>query len=426
MAKYIVAETQDGYRPRGNLLRAWECMDHEYMVSGPADTGKTLCNLHKLNALLCLYPGSQAAIIRKVRATLPGTALQTFEKKVLSSSNSVRKLGGMHVEKYEYSNGSEIWVGGIDDPGKALGSERDFILTSQTEEFSLTDWETLTTRCTGRAGYAPFSMLFGDCNPGPPTHWIRQRELKGHLNVINTTHKDNPDIYDDDGNLTEQGKLRLAPLMKLSGSRYMRLFKGLWAAPEGAIYDIYDEERHKVKAFEIPRSWPRIVGIDPFGAYIGALWAAWDPQNKVLHIYREYKKPFGETTSGHVNNILRETGSEAVFAWVGGGPSERQARTDWNEYGIPLLTPPISEVWSQIDKVYDLLKNSALVIHDNLLELLSEIGSYQRVLKDGIPTESIENKDSFHLLDALRYLVAFLTAGEISEVVYEPVQIGNY
>lgn len=426
MSKYILAETETGYRPRGNLLRAWECMDHEYIVDGPADTGKTLCNLHKLNALMCLYPGSQAAIIRKVQRSMSGSVLQTFEKKVLASKNSVQKFGGEHVEKYIYSNGSEIWIGGMDNPDKVLSSERDFIFVNQVEELGLPDWEYLLTRCTGRAGNAPISMLYGDCNPGPPTHWIEQLRKQNKLTVIKTTHRDNPEIYSDDGNLTPGGKQRIGILAGLSGSRYSRLYQGLWAAPEGAIYDIFDEERHKVAAFDIPHFWPRVVGIDPFGAFVAALWAAWDPQNNVLNVYREYSKPFGETTGGHVRNIIQETGSETIFAWIGGGPSERQARVDWNAYGIPLIEPPISEVWIQIDKVYDLLKNNNLVIHDDCLNLLSEIGSYQRVMKDGIPTEQIEDKDRFHLLDCLRYLVAFLTAGDVSYIRYDPVRIIDY
>ena len=85
-------------------------------------------------------------------------------------------------------------------------------------------------------------------------------------------------------------------------------------------------------------------------------------------------------------------------------------------------------VWSAIDKIIQLLDASRLVIHSNCTDLLSEIGSYRRKLKDGIPTDTIEDKDTYHLLDALRYLVTFLTdmSGEQEQIVYNPVRIGNY
>lgn len=200
---------------------------------------------------------------------------------------------------------------------------------------------------------------------------------------------------------------------------------GLWSVGEGAIYDIFDETRHKVKAFDPPQLWPRFVGIDPFGAYVAALWLAYDPQNQVLNVYREYYQPFGITTTGHAQNVVNLSKGETIFAWVGGGPSERQARTDWTAAGVPLMEPPITEVWAQIDRVYNLLKTNSLVIHDSCPALLDEIGSYRRKMKDGQPTEQIENKEAMHLLDSLRYIVSWLSQPQEDpgEIVYNPVRI---
>lgn len=230
------------------------------------------------------------------------------------------------------------------------------------------------------------------------------------------------------GEITAQGVRTFETLDALTGARYMRLRKGLWAAPEGAIYDIFDEERHKVKSFQIPPLWPRTVGVDPFGAHIGALWLALDMQNQVLHVYREYCEPFGVTTPDHVANILRLSQGETIFAWVGGGPSERAWRADWTGAGIPLIEPPISDVWLGIDRVYKLLKDHALVIHDCCVNLLSEIGSYVRKMdRDGTITEKIEGKEKFHQLDALRYIVAWLTEPrETTSIVYPIERIGRY
>jgi len=78
--------------------------------------------------------------------------------------------------------------------------------------------------------------------------------------------------------------------------------------------------------------------------------------------------------------------------------------------------------------VYQLLRDFRLVIHDCCIGLLSEIGDYRRKLaKDGTPMETIEAKERYHLLDALRYVVVHLTEPpETAQVIYPLQQIGRY
>lgn len=411
----------------GGNDKAFYCTDPEVILAGPADTGKTLALLTKLHLIAAKYSDASCVILRKRLTDTHPTVLQTYIKKVINNCPWVTTYGGEKAQWFDYPNGSRIWVAGLDKSGKVLSAEHDIIYPNQAEELGLPDWETLLSRATGRAGHVPYPQVIGDCNPGPPTHWIRTRAKARALTFFESRHQDNPELFDREGNITEAGKQRLGALQRMTGSRLMRLYHGLWAAPEGAIYDILDEEKHKVAAFFPPLTWPRIVGIDPVGAYIAAVWAAWDAEGRVLNVYREYMEPFGETTAGHVKNILDLSQRETIFAWVGGGPSERQARTDWNGAGIPLLMPPIADVWAGIDRVYALLKDFNLVIHDNCPILLSQAGDYRRKLKDGEPTDKIEDKETYHLLDALRYLVAWCAAPlEGERVVYDPVRIGNW
>jgi phage terminase large subunit len=413
------------YLARGACAELLDCDDPEVIICGPAETGKTMAALSRLNRLAWQWPGMQGAIIRRTHRSMAGTVLQTFKDKVLAKGSPVRVLGGTNPDRYIYPNGSQLWVGGMDQPEKVLSAERDVIYVNQAEELPLDHWEFLSTRVTGRAGNVPNPQLIGDCNPAAPTHWIRQRSLAGNMRMIESTHKDNPTLYDARGKLTEQGKRTLARLDRLTGTRKMRFRYGIWAQPEGAIYEAFDEVRHKVPSKPIPALWPRVVGIDPFGARIGAVFLAFDPGQGILNVYDEYLEPFGITTPGHVAGLLKQARGQTIFAWVGGGPSERQARVDWAGAGIPLLEVPISDVWAGIDRVNQLLADFRLVVHDNCTHLLAEIGSYQRKLKDGVPTEAIQDKENFHLLDSLRYIVAWLTEpGERSEVVYRPVRIG--
>lgn len=394
------------YAPRGNIAQFMQCRDPEVIIAGPAETGKTLACCHLINAIADKYKGAQLAIVRQTYKSMSGSVLQTFEKVI--AGTGVEIYGGTRQEQYRYPNGSIVWVAGMDNPDKVLSSERDIIYVNQAEELSLEAWETLATRTTGRAGNTPYSQLIGDCNPSGSQHWILTRSaFGGPLTRFDTTHRDNPTLYNQrTGELTERGARTMQTLQSLSGARYKRLYLGQWAAPEGVIYDVFDADRHKVRAFTIPAHWARIVGVDPFGDCVAALWLALDPQSRVWNVYREYVVGFGATTEGHARAIREASAGEPVFFYVGGGPSERQARVDFAAYGVPLLPPSITDVWAQIDRVYAMLKAGQLVIHDNCPHLLSEITDYRRQLRNGTPVDgTIENKGAYHALDALRYAI---------------------
>ena len=99
---------------------------------------------------------------------------------------------------------------------------------------------------------------------------------------------------------------------------------------------------------------------------------------------------------------------ETIWAWFGGGPSERQQRVDFSAAGIPLTAPGVTDVWAGIDRVYNLLKEHRLLIHDCCVNLISEIGSYSRKKNksSGEFTDAIENKEAYHGIDSLRYAIA--------------------
>jgi phage terminase large subunit len=260
---YVMAEvgpdSTGGFCPRGGALALWRCRDHEVILSGPAETGKTFAALHKLDGLLWKYPRSQAVIVRKTLSSLYPTVLRTYLN-VLGPKSPVRFYGGEKPEWADYPTGSRVYFAGMDNPQKALSSERDFIYVNQAEELTLNDWEVLSTRCTGRAGNAPFPQMMGDCNPGAPSHWIRHRPS---ITLLTSRHEDNPTLFDDAGRITEQGKTSLAILDSLTGVRNARLRHGLWVAAEGTVYaEEWSEDRNLVTLAELPPRRRCVASVD--------------------------------------------------------------------------------------------------------------------------------------------------------------------
>jgi PBSX family phage terminase large subunit len=233
------------------------------------NTGKTFGDLYRLDTLMRSTPNASAVIVRKVRSDMNATVLQTW-RRIIAIKGGVETFGGEEAKFYTYPNGSRCYVCGMDRPGAALSSERDYIYVNQAEELALEDWETLSTRCTGRGCVAEYPMLFADCNPGPPTHWILKRPS---LRVLHSKHLDNPTLYDETGGLTKQGTRTMAVLDALTGVRRSRLFEGLWIAAQGTVY-AFDRRVHVIKREALPSIQRWVCGVD-FGYTNPFVWQRW-------------------------------------------------------------------------------------------------------------------------------------------------------
>lgn len=272
----------------------------ELMIAGPAETGKTWATLWFVDYFARAYPGAQITICRKLRSTMDGTVLNTY-RKVIAIRGGVTAYGGEKPEWYDYYNGSRVWIAGLDNPGKALSSERDLVYINQAEDLALDDWQTLTTRTTGRGGVAPWSMLLGDCNPGPPSHWIKHRKS---LTILESRHEDNPSLFHDDGTLTEQGERSMAILDDLEGVLKERLRYGRWVAAEGAVY-AFDVRKHVVDT--LPDGWEtrpkyRVIDFGYENPFV-CLWAVADSDGRLI-VYRQLYMS-GRTVDQHAETIRR-------------------------------------------------------------------------------------------------------------------------
>jgi hypothetical protein len=185
--------------------------------------------------------------------------------------------------------------------------------------------------------------------------------------------------------------------------RFNMFYRGQFERPESLIYSVYDPTTCDVEPFEIPKEWPRYVGLD-FGANNMALvWVAEDVAKAAYYVYRESLEG-GKTTAEHARQALELAVRERVIGWYGGAASEKQQRWDWGEQGVSIYEPMISDVEAGISRVYSLFKTRQLFVFKTCRRLRDELGTYQRVTDaSGLVTEKIKDKERFHLLDALRY-----------------------
>jgi PBSX family phage terminase large subunit len=385
------------YTPRGGCKDFFYCKDHEYIAEGPSETGKTIAACWKMHILALKYAGLNGAIIRKTQKSLYGSVLQTWDR--VTKDAPVVTYGGEKPEKYLYNNGSVIWVGGMDNSDKILSSERDFFYVNQAEELTLDDWEKLTTRTTGRGAIMPYTMTFGDCNPGGSKHWIRERAQGGKLKLIHTTHKDNPTIYNLDGTLTEHGQRAMDTLTGLSGVRRKRLYEGIWATSEGAVYDMFDASIHvKVRDEADFKQWG--LAMDAGYTHPAVILLIGIDDDWRWHIAREFyeRGKLQEDVVRVAKDWFMEKGCEMIAV----DEAAAGLIADLRNNGIPAQGGK-GKVFGGITSVQDRLKVQGdgfprLSVDPSCINTINEFESY--VWK---PEKDEPVKENDHAMDAIRY-----------------------
>lgn len=421
-----------GFEPRGAVRDLWKGRDFEAMVSGPAETGKTYGCLQYADALLWKYPGAQGVMVRKTYSALVTSALRTYHR-IIGKKSPIRPYGGERAQWFDYPNGSRLWLCGLDNPEKTLSTERDFFYVNQAEELSVTDWELLTTRATGRGAVMPYTRVFGDCNPGGPGHWIKQRAAAGRLRLLESRHEDNPTLFDAAGGITEQGRKSLAVLDGLTGVRRERLRFGRWVQAEGVVFSGWDAAVHLIDHFEPPADWPRVWAVD-FGYTNPFVWQAWamDPDGR-LYRYREIYRT-QRLVEDHAAQILQVTEGEPIPAFIVCDHDAEDRATLERHLGMATapahkaVSSGIEAVASRLKKAGDgkarlFLMRDALVERDSLLEerrlpccTEEEIEGYVLDPKTGKPV-----KINDHGCDGMRYVVAAVDRIDVEPFADPPV-----
>lgn len=237
--------------------------------------------------------------------------------------------------------------------------------------------------------------------------WLKQqivdREGQG-IAVINFDSIANPNFSQEEYDELEATMPRW---------KFRMFHKGLFDRPPGMIYeDFIDEYRerggHKVVPFDLPISWLRYVGVDPGVINTCKVWFAQDPETYVYYLYRE---SLGERKGNeeHARDAMQlaAQGKEYVSKYAVGAKSEIYHREDWEREGAgTVLAPEHNDVEAGIDNVIALLRQRRLFIFDTCTGSLDQFGSYRREVDDvGEVLEKIKDKEKFHYLDAIRYIV---------------------
>lgn len=294
---------------------------------------------------------------------------------------------------------TKVFFGHGDDPDslESATAKAAWLDEAGQKKFRMNSWEAIQGRLSLNQGRVLMTTTPYDLG------WMKQEiydraEKDPDYDAINFDSLMNPMFPLDE---YERARRTLPPW------RFRMRYQGLFERPAGMIYDCFDSKLNKTARFQIPSDWKRYTGHD-FGAVNTAVvYIAEDPGSKILYVYREYWKG-GRTAKEHSEAMLRgECGVPSVA--VGGAKSEDNWRAEFRAAGIPIRAPQITDVEVGINRVYGEFASGGLVIFDDLKYTLDHVLTYSRELDDqGQPTDKIEDKENFHLADALRYVIGYL------------------
>jgi hypothetical protein len=290
------------------------------------------------------------------------------------------------------------------------------------KKFKLGSWEAILRRLSLAQGRALITTTPYDLGWLKQKVWDKWKAGDRDIEVVRFESIANPAFPQDE---FERARRDLPPW------KFDLFYRAIFTRPAGMIYDSFDEARHKIPRLAIPDHWPRYLGLDFGGVNTAAVFYAEElsPANNQptgrLFAYREYKAG-GRTAAEHAYYLLK--GEPMIPDCVGGSKSEGQWRQEFRQGGkvkvsdeggpvreveapgLPVRSPDIKDVEVGIDRVYGFHKRNQLFVFDDLHQYLAEKMSYSRELDpNGEPTEKIEDKETFHLMDAERYILGWLS-----------------
>ena len=407
-----------------NQWRAWDSEKRFVTVLAGTQGGKTSFYPHWLYREICWRGAGDYMVVTPTYPLMEKKALPEF-RRVFEQVLKLGKYVGGSLHTFTFSSEGEIrtfgeeqrqrttvMFGHAQDPDSLESATAKAACLDEAgqKKFKLGSWEAILRRLSIHQGRAlltttPYNLGWLKLKLWDP--WMAAGKDHPEIDVIRFRSIDNPAFP-----RAEYERAR----RDLPQWKFDMFYNALFTRPAGLIYDCVDETRHIIPRFAIPDDWPRFLGLDFGGVNTAGIFYARDPASQRLYAYREYKA--GQRSAAEHAYYLRR-GEPMIPDCVGGSKSEGQWRMEFRQavyqgakVGLPLREPVITDVEVGIDRVYGANKRDEIYYFDDLDGFLEQKRTYSRELDEaGEPTEKIEDKETFHFMDAERYIISFLKQG---------------
>lgn len=320
-----------------------------------------------------------------------------------------------------FANGSII-TGKSADAGreKFQGASVDLVhIDEECEEDVFDECYQRTADCAGKLLLTLTPLV--DISSGVRTPWVfdlfdESKDGRKDVVFVKLSVLDNPYV-------PEEEKVKLVDKWTGHYEEKARLY-GDFIQRSGLVYNEWKPQVHIIPPVRIPRDWRRIVSIDPAATgTTAAIWAAVEPGNNNLHLYREYYES-NKIVSEHAKDILLRNGSDPIDIWLLDPKwgTQRNAETHrtglqlYRDSGIPARLAPVeyedyglNSSREYISATLDVSsKHPKVFIHKGLANFKWEIERYtwdfygRGDMKNQSKDKPVKRND--HLLNAFQYL----------------------
>ena len=336
----------------------------------------------------------------------PGAKFREVEKLWNFPSGAKIEFGFLErdADVYRYQGQAYSWIGF--DEITHLPTE--FGWNYLASRLRTTDPELQTyLRCTANPG-------------GVGAQWVKKRYVepsnhnKSFVGKDGLTRKFIPARLQDNPFLAEDGEYERM-LLSLPPVQRKQLLEGNWEISEGAAFAEFDLDIHVIPPFEIPAWWERLKGVDyGYASESCCLWAAIDPEDKTIIIYRElYEKGLtGEALGNRITELEESevksiTGVLDTSAWSKTGYSGPTIGETLVRQGHKLRRADKNRVAGKI-QVHEYLRQNRqtgrpkLQIVSSCKNLIKEL---QSLPLSSSNSEDVDTHSADHAYDALRYML---------------------
>jgi hypothetical protein len=409
--------------------KAWESLKRFVVVLAGTQGGKTSFGPHWLYREIQRCGPGDYMVVTPTFQLLELKALPEL-RKLFETTLRLGRYVGSPVRRFTFSEEGEvstfgskqttptnIYFGYAADPESLESAtvKAAWLDEAGQKKFKLGSWEAVLRRLSLAVGRVLLTTTPYDLGWLKQKLWDKWKAGDADIEIVRFDSTENPTFP-----VAEFERAR----RDLPQWKFDLFYRAIFTRPAGMIYDSFSED-HKVPRFAIPDSWPRYLGLDFGGVNTAGLFYAEEMKevnNQLqktgrLFLYRQYKAG-GRTAKEHATYLKK--GEPMIPRCIGGSHSEDQWRSEFKAGGLPVGEPDIKDVEVGIDRVYGTHARNELLVFDDLHGYLEEKMTYSRELdQNGEPTEKIEDKATFHFMDAERYIIGWL------KKTTPPVRFGN-
>jgi len=364
---------------------------------GSVRSGKTIASLIASLRLLPDYAGSNIMFIGKSQKTLYRNVLLPLSEIIGESNFSFsRTVGEGNIFNHHF-----FTAGAYDEKsletiqGMTLAFAYGDEVTTWPESF----YQMMLSRLSDSG-----AKFIGTMNPAGPYHWFKTQFLdrEGEISLKSWTM-----YLDENKNLPPEYVENLKKFY--TGIWFKRYILAQWVLAEGAIYDMFSEERH-VRCIS-DDVWRNItlkhVSVD-YGTHNPCVFQMWGNDGHKRYLKREYyydsnDKGKQKTDAEYADDLLNFIGLDHIYGVIV-DPSAASFKTELTKRGLNVIDA-VNDVLDGIRQVSTEYSQDKIVIDRSCNNNIREKSGYVWDVKASQRGEDKPIKQNDHAQDCERYYV---------------------